>query len=147
MSIRDGLAATAIGVLTNGRLDKRLHPVSGCALRARRPRTAHPLPRSAKPQVGALEALRDAAKLAWQSGRLLVTPTTTALPPKHRRAVLALRAPSFVMLGNLTDATAIAVPAGRFEGTGLPRSLQILGPPGSEDAVLALAERLERTAP
>jgi len=28
----------------------------------------------------------------------------------------------------------------------LPRSLQILGPPGSEDAVLDLAARLERLA-
>jgi Asp-tRNA(Asn)/Glu-tRNA(Gln) amidotransferase A subunit family amidase len=34
------------------------------------------------------------------------------------------------------------VPFGKFDD-GLPRSLQIMGPPGSEDAVLALAERLE----
>lgn len=145
MSIRDGLAATAVGVLTNGRLDKRLHPVSGSLFAlvglGRLVRYRDP-----KPQIERLEALRDAAKRAWSSGRLLVSPTTTALPPKHRRAVLALRAPSFVMLGNLTDATAIAVPAGRFAGTGLPRSLQVLGPPGSEDAVLSLAERLERVA-
>ena len=56
---------------------------------------------------------------------------------------MRLRAPSFAMLGNLIDATAIAIPFGRFEDTVLPRSLQILGPPGSEDAVLELAERLE----
>ena len=42
----------------------------------------------------------------------------------------------------LTDATAIAIPFGSFDGTTLPRSLQILGPPGSEQAVLDLAERL-----
>jgi Asp-tRNA(Asn)/Glu-tRNA(Gln) amidotransferase A subunit family amidase len=142
MSIRDGLAATALGVLTNGRLDKRLHPVSG-ALFALVGLGKLVRYRDAAPQVERVESLRDAAKLAWSSGRLLVSPTTTQLPPKHRRAVLALRAPSFVMLGNLTDATAVAVPCGRFEGTGLPRSLQILGPPGSEDAVLELASRLE----
>ena len=37
-------------------------------------------------------------------------------------------------------------PFGRFPD-GLPRSLQIMGPPGSEDAVLYLAERLEAVAP
>ncbi|HEY1958767.1 MAG TPA: amidase [Polyangiaceae bacterium] len=142
LSFADGLAATALGVLTNGRLDKRLHPVSaslfalvglGKLVRYRDP----------APQIARLESLREAARRAWSTGRLIVSPTTTALPPKHGRAVLALRAPSFVMLGNLVDATAIAIPFGRFAGTTLPRSLQILGPPGSEDAVLDLAARLE----
>jgi Asp-tRNA(Asn)/Glu-tRNA(Gln) amidotransferase A subunit family amidase len=53
---------------------------------------------------------------------------------------------SFCKLGNLTDATALALPFGSYRPRGapaMPRSLQILGPPGSEDAVLALAERLE----
>jgi Asp-tRNA(Asn)/Glu-tRNA(Gln) amidotransferase A subunit family amidase len=49
---------------------------------------------------------------------------------------------AFTKLGNLTDATSIAIPFGHFDGTPLPRSLQILGPPGSEQAVLDLAERL-----
>lgn len=146
MSIREGLVATALGVLSNGRLDKRLHPVSaslfalvalGKLVRYRNP----------APQVARLEELRRSAASAWAKGRLIVTPTTTALPPKHGRAVLALRAPSFAMLGNLVDATAIAIPFGRFEGTSLPRLLQILGPPGSEDAVLDLAERLVSLAP
>jgi Asp-tRNA(Asn)/Glu-tRNA(Gln) amidotransferase A subunit family amidase len=140
MSVAEGLAATALGVLSNGRIDKRLHPVSaslfalvglGKLVRYRDP----------APQLARVEALREAANRVWRSGRLIVSPTTTSLPPKHGRAVLALRAPSFVMLGNVTDATAIAVPFGRFEG-GLPRSIQILGPPGSENAVLELARLL-----
>lgn len=141
MSIKEGLAATAMGVLTDGRLDKRLHPVSASlfALVGLGRLVRY---RDAAPQEARLEALRATAKRAWDSGRLIVSPTTTALPPKHRRAVLALRAPSFVMLGNMTDATSIAIPFGRFEGTSLPRSLQILGPAGSEDAVLDLAARL-----
>jgi Asp-tRNA(Asn)/Glu-tRNA(Gln) amidotransferase A subunit family amidase len=49
---------------------------------------------------------------------------------------------AFCKLGNLVDATAAVVPFGTYEG-GLPRSVQILGPPGSEDGVMALAERLE----
>ena len=141
MTIREGLAATALGVLSNGRLDKRIHPVAA-SLFALVGLGKLTLYRDAAPWVARAEALRDAAAHAWSSGRLLVTPTTTSLPPKHGRAVIALRAPSFVMLGNLVDATAIAVPFGRFDGTGLPRSLQVLGPPGSEEAVLALAARL-----
>jgi len=144
LSITEGLAATAFGVLANGRLDKRLHPVSaslfalvglGKLVRYRDP----------APQVARVAALREAVNRVWASQRIIVSPTTTSLPPKHGRAVLALRAPSFAMLGNLVDATAIAIPFGRFEGAGLPRSLQLLGPPGSEDAVLELAERLERS--
>ena len=145
MSIREGLAATTLAVLSNGRLDKRLHPVSASlfALVGLGKLVRY---RKTEPQVARLETLRAAAARAWDTGRLLVSPTTTSLPPKHGRAVLALRAPSFAMLGNLIDATAIAIPFGRFEDTVLPRSLQILGPPGSEDAVLDLAERLESLA-
>jgi Asp-tRNA(Asn)/Glu-tRNA(Gln) amidotransferase A subunit family amidase len=67
---------------------------------------------------------------------------------------------TFCKLGNLTDATGLALPFGSYPARtaagrswlrrsgarpepAMPRSLQILGPPGSEDAVLALAERLE----
>ena len=50
---------------------------------------------------------------------------------------------TFCQLGNLCDATAIVIPFGRFSPSGLPRALQILGPPGSETAVLDLAQRLE----
>jgi Asp-tRNA(Asn)/Glu-tRNA(Gln) amidotransferase A subunit family amidase len=143
LSIKEGLAAATLGVLTDGRLDKRLHPVSASLFAlvgiGRLVRY-----RDAAPQETRLEQIRAAAKRAWDTGRLIVSPTTTALPPKHRRAVLALRAPTFVMLGNLTDATAIAIPFGRFDGTSLPRSLQVLGPPGSEDAVFALAQKLQR---
>jgi Asp-tRNA(Asn)/Glu-tRNA(Gln) amidotransferase A subunit family amidase len=140
MTVSEGLAATALGVLSNGRIDKRLHPVSASlfALVGLGKLVRY---RKAAPQVARLERVREAAARVWERG-LIVSPTTTSLPPKHGRAVLALRAPSFVMMGNLIDATAIAIPFGRFDGTGLPRSLQILGPPGSEEAVFSLAERL-----
>ncbi len=143
MTISEGLAATAFGVLSNGRIDKRLHPVSA-SLFALVGLGKLVLYRDPALQVARIEGLRTVVSRVWQSGRIIVAPTTTSLPPKHGRAVLALRAPSFAMLGNLADATAIAIPFGRFEGSGLPRSLQLLGPPGSEDAVLDLAERLEK---
>ncbi len=143
MGLAEGLAATALGLASGGRLDKRMHPASGALfalvglgkLRYRDP----------APQIARVERLRELVRAVWASGRLLVSPTTTSLPPRHGRAVFALRAPSFAMLGNLVDATALALPFGRFEGSPLPRSLQILGPPGSEHAVLDLAERLEQS--
>jgi Asp-tRNA(Asn)/Glu-tRNA(Gln) amidotransferase A subunit family amidase len=41
-----------------------------------------------------------------------------------------------------SDATALAIPFGRFAG-GLARSMQLLGPPGSEEALVDAAERME----
>ena len=143
MGVVEGLTATALGLASGGRLDKRMHPVSGALFAlvglGRLVRYRDPAP-----QIAKAERLREAVRRIWDSGRLIVSPTTTSLPPRHGRAVFALRAPSFVMLGNLVDATALALPFGRFAGSPLPRSLQILGPPGSEHAVLDLAERLEQ---
>jgi amidase len=82
----------------------------------------------------------------WAQGRLVIAPTTTISPPKHGRALLARTWQAFTRLGNLTDATACALPFGKFL-TGLPRSIQVLGPPGSEEDVLDLAETLEDIAP
>jgi Asp-tRNA(Asn)/Glu-tRNA(Gln) amidotransferase A subunit family amidase len=43
--------------------------------------------------------------------------------------------------GNLSDATALAIPFGTFDGR-LPRAIQLMGPPGSERALLDLADRI-----
>jgi Asp-tRNA(Asn)/Glu-tRNA(Gln) amidotransferase A subunit family amidase len=90
----------------------------------------------------ALEDLRRAAKKIWDDGTLIVSPTVTERPPRHGRAAFAYRLMSFCKLGNLTDATGIALPTAPFPGSNLPRSFQVLGPSGSEDAVLDLGERL-----
>ena len=47
------------------------------------------------------------------------------------------------MPGNLVDATGLAIPWDRFPD-GLPRGVQLLGPPGSERALIELAGRLAR---
>jgi Asp-tRNA(Asn)/Glu-tRNA(Gln) amidotransferase A subunit family amidase len=82
-------------------------------------------------------------KRLWDDGTLVVPPACTTRPPRHGRAAWAYRLMSFCKLGNLVDATGLALPFGTFAGSSLPRSLQILGPSGSEDAVLDLAARLE----
>jgi Asp-tRNA(Asn)/Glu-tRNA(Gln) amidotransferase A subunit family amidase len=91
--------------------------------------------------VQLIARVRDAAARAFDDGRLLVAPTTGFPAPLHGRAVFARGIAAFAKLGNILDATAVAVPFGSFS-SGAPRSIQILGPPGSEDAVLDLAESL-----
>jgi amidase len=86
--------------------------------------------------------VRAAVKSIWESGRLIVAPTTTSLPPKHGLSTFDWSVLAFTKLGNLVDATAISIPFGTFDATGLPRGLQILGPPGSEASVLDLAGKL-----
>ncbi len=96
----------------------------------------------------ALERIADvraAAKTHFDAGELIVSPTTTFPAPRHGHAVFARGIAAFVKLGNVLDATAVAIPFGRFP-CGLPRSIQILGPANAEDALLELAERLEHAA-
>jgi Asp-tRNA(Asn)/Glu-tRNA(Gln) amidotransferase A subunit family amidase len=70
-------------------------------------------------------------------------PTSTFPAPRHGGSLTNQYVMAYTMLGNVTDSTALAIPFGRFAG-GLPRSLQLLGPPGSERALIDAAERIER---
>jgi Asp-tRNA(Asn)/Glu-tRNA(Gln) amidotransferase A subunit family amidase len=142
LPMRDGIPAVLLALLSGGRLDKRVHPntavlLAGCFALGFRHRDRS---RSAK----ALADLRAATKKIWDRGTLIVSPTVTERPPRHGRAAFAYRLMSFCKLGNLTDATGLAVPTHPFPGSTLPRSFQVLGPSGSEDAVLDLGERLEK---
>jgi Asp-tRNA(Asn)/Glu-tRNA(Gln) amidotransferase A subunit family amidase len=147
LPLLQALPAVLLGIVSGGRLDKRVHPNTGVlfagaaalSLRYRdRDRTEARLAKL-RADIGAI----------WARGHLVVTPTLTARPPKHGRAAWAYRLMTFCKLGNMVDATGLALPFGHYRVRGtvaMPRSLQILGPPGSEDAVLALAERLEALA-
>ncbi len=139
----EGLSAVLLGLVSGGRLDKRVHPTSG-ALLALMALGQWTIYRDAARWEDALAELRARMKAIWDSGRLVIAPTTTSLPPRHGRSVLDWTVLAFTKLGNLTDSTSISVPFGTFDETGLPRGLQVLGPPGSEQAVMDLAERLTR---
>jgi Asp-tRNA(Asn)/Glu-tRNA(Gln) amidotransferase A subunit family amidase len=141
MEFMEGLQAVLLGLATLGQLDKRVHPTSGAllALMAVGKGTIY---RDRVRWEDELASLRAAMRAIWSTGRLVVAPTTTSLPPKHGRAALDWTVLAFTKLGNMVDSTSISVPFGRFDGTSLPRGLQILGPPGSEERVLALAEKL-----
>lgn len=88
-----------------------------------------------------IENIRRRMNEIWSQGLVVVTPTTTYPAPRHGRVFWTMNIMSFAKLGNLTDATGLAVPFGKFPD-GMPRSLQFLGPPGSEETLLDLAEKM-----
>ena len=141
---REALPAVLLSIVSKGRLDRRVHPNTALLLAAvLGMRLVH------RDKVRAARRVADArarVQAIWDSGALVISPTCSLRPPRHGRAALALRLMSFCKLGNLVDATGLAIPFGTFPGTTLPRSLQILGPPGSEEAVLDMGARLEALA-
>lgn len=139
------LPAVLLGVASGGRLDKRVHPNTGILL-AGTQLLGLTRYRDRARVAAALRRLEEAARAIWAEGRLIVAPVTTVPAPRHGRAAFDWDLQAFCKLGNLIDATAAAIPFGTFD-RGMPRGLQILGPPGSEEAVMALAERLEAGSP
>lgn len=137
-----GALGAAMSAATVGRWlgDRRLHPASArvalelTILRGLRDRD--PAEASAR-----ADALVRRVTALFEDGFVLATPTTTHPAPPLGRALSIRGLAAFVKLANVVDATALAVPFGRFAG-GLPRSLQLLGPPGAEHRLLELAGRL-----
>jgi Asp-tRNA(Asn)/Glu-tRNA(Gln) amidotransferase A subunit family amidase len=145
LSTPEAVAAVAIGLASQGRLDRRVHMNTAALLLLVQTGnlTIYRDPSRCDAAVG---RLRHATEAIWAQGRLVIAPTATVPAPKHGRGIFTPKWQAFTKLGNLSDATAVALPFGRFEN-GLPRSIQVLGPPGSEEAVLDLAEKLEELAP
>ena len=145
LPVPEAVAAVFLALASQGRLDRRVHTNTAALLLLVQTGNLT-IYRDASRFDAAVGRLRHAMAAIWSKGRLVISPTATVPPPKHGRALFTRNWQSFTKLGNLTDATAIALPFGRFEN-GLPRSLQVLGPPGSEEAVLDLAAKLEELAP
>ena len=133
-----------LALASRGKLDKRFHPNTAflLALLAMGKLTLY---RDKAKERAKVQKVQDACNEIWSKGTLLVAPTTTFPAPLHGRAATTRRLIAFAKLGNLTDSTSIAVPFGKFSN-GLPRSIQVLGPAGSEKAVLDLGEHLEAYA-
>jgi Asp-tRNA(Asn)/Glu-tRNA(Gln) amidotransferase A subunit family amidase len=143
--ISEAIAAVFLALVSQGRLDRRVHTNTAALLFLVQTGNLT-LYRDASRFDAAVGRLRHTMGSIWSKGRLVVSPTATMPPPKHGRALFTRNWQAFTKLGNLTDATAIAIPFGRF-ASGLPRSLQVLGPPGSEEAVIDLATKLEGLGP
>lgn len=140
MSLFGGFSAVVSSLLFRGRLgDKRFHP-----------RTAEVLAliligrmtlyRDRSLAIQRSDAMRARFHAAWQQGHVIVAPVTSYPPPLLGRSHWNFDLLSSTIPGNLSDATALAMPFGHFDG--LPRSLQLMGPAGSEYALLELAEQL-----
>jgi amidase len=89
---------------------------------------------------------------SWPADGLLVTPTLTRLPApvtalRSQAGVTddALRFSALVRLWNVTGQPAISLPL-HETGDGIPVGVQLVGPPGRDDLVLALAAQLEARA-
>jgi amidase len=91
----------------------------------------------------------------WDECDVLMTPTTARAPipadgAYGRSAAVAVntagRFTPFTAVFNLTGQPAVAVPAG-WDSDGVPLSVQLVGRPGAEDVLYALAGELEQAAP
>ena len=85
--------------------------------------------------------VRDAFARLWAAGQLVVAPVTAYPPPRILRSNRTAHLLSCTVVGNLADATGLAIPFGTFDGR-LPRAIQLLGPPGSERLLLDVAQRI-----
>lgn len=142
LTMAEGVRAVASALLLRGRTgDRRFHPhtaaIFGLVALGR-----YTVFRDRRRAVDNAARFRDAVRRAWDAGRLLVMPTTTCPAPRHGETFRNRHILTFTMIGNVCDATMLAIPFGRF-ADGLPRSIQLWGPPGSEHALLDAAEKIE----
>jgi allophanate hydrolase len=96
-----------------------------------------------------LAALRRASERAWAAVDLILTPTAGTIYTIDAVAAepLALNATlgRYTNFMNLFDLAGVAVPAG-FRADGLPFGVTLVGPAGSERALLRIAGRLHRAS-
>jgi Asp-tRNA(Asn)/Glu-tRNA(Gln) amidotransferase A subunit family amidase len=148
LSLTEAVPAVFMALASRGKLDRRVHTNTAAVLAlAQTGRLSiYRNPSRFDQRVGQLRNAMDSIWHAPGGGRLVIAPSATISPPRHGRALFHWTWQAFTRLGNLTDATAVAIPFGKFDD-GLPRSIQIMGPAGSEEAVLDLAQKLEDVAP
>jgi Asp-tRNA(Asn)/Glu-tRNA(Gln) amidotransferase A subunit family amidase len=141
LSWRQGMQAVLSGALLRGRFgDRRLHPVTA-ELLLLIALGRYTLYRNKVHVMRQVSALRQQVEEIWARGQVLAMPVCMFSPPKLGWTNYNFDLLACTVLGNLVDATGLSIPFGRF-ASGLPRSIQLLGPPGSEDALLGAAEQL-----
>lgn len=140
ISLGEGLRAVLSGVILRGALgDRRMHP--GLAeLLALIVLGRITIYRDRGKALDGARRIQDAFDAVWGRGLLVVAPTCSYPAPRLGKLNRRLHYLDSTVPGNISDATGLAMPFGRF-ADGLPRSLQVMGPPGSEQALLDFAER------
>jgi Asp-tRNA(Asn)/Glu-tRNA(Gln) amidotransferase A subunit family amidase len=146
LTLGEGLRAVVAALVARGRFgDRRFHPHTAAVLGLIALGRVS-LYRNRVKAERDTESFRSQVRELWDRGLLVVAPTTAWPAPRHGGTFLNFGVQTFTMPGNLADATALALPFGRFPD-GMPRSIQIWGPPGSEDVVLDVAARVLREGP
>ncbi len=143
MTFWRGLGAVLSGAVLRGRVfgDRRFHPLTADLLLLIA-LGRYTLYRDREKATRKAHAVRDAVRALWADGRVVVMPVAVEPPPLRMRTTRHMKLLDYTVYGNLADATGLSIPFGTFAGTRLPRSIQVLGPPGSEDALLELGARI-----
>jgi allophanate hydrolase len=135
----------AVGPLWRERPDA-FHPVTRQVLAGGEAQTAQ----QAFEAFHRLEGLRRQAEAVWAACDLLLLPTAPTLPTVERALADPLRVNSLLgtwtNFANLLDCAAVAVPAARA-ADGRPFGVSLVGPAGTDEALLAAAAQWEAGAP
>mgnify|MGYP001298323618 CR=1 FL=1 len=141
IGLADGIIASVLAVVSGGRLDKRVHPTTA-ALLLQIALGGVLVFRDKQRALADAHAVKASFERVWSEGTLVAMPVTCYPAPRIGHTVKNMRVIECTVPGNLADAAAIAIPFGKF-ADGLPRALQLMGPPGSELQLIELAERFE----
>lgn len=144
LPLMSGLGAITMALATNGRFDKRIHPTTAALLLQMAVGRLFVFSNPSRALADAREVKNSFERL-WAHGTVVAMPVTCFPAPYVGKTVRNMRVVECTIPGNLADATALAIPFGRFADS-TPRALQLLGPPGSELHLIELAERLSPAA-
>jgi amidase len=141
----EALGAVISSVVLRGRWgDRRIHPATA-ELLALIALGHYTLYRDRDRAIASADEFKRRVGAVWDRGDLIAMPVCMWGAPKIGRTNYNRHLLSCTFPGNLADATGLAIPFGSFPN-GLPRAIQLLGPPGSEDLLIDLAERVETPA-
>lgn len=96
--------------------------------------------RDKKRALSNAKRVKDSFERLWDRGVIVALPLAAWGAPKLGRTNWNPRLLECTVPGNLADATGLSLPFGRWPN-GLPRAIQLLGPPGSELSLIEFAER------
>jgi Asp-tRNA(Asn)/Glu-tRNA(Gln) amidotransferase A subunit family amidase len=141
LEFAEGMQAVISGVVLRGRFgDRRFYPSTAEAFLAIA-LGRFTFFRDRNKAVNDAERFREAVGALWDRGFVVVLPVSMFPAPRHHRSILNWKLIWCTVPGNIVDATSLSIPFGRFPD-GMPRALQVMGPPGSEAVVLDIGERI-----
>ncbi|HHH28844.1 MAG TPA: amidase [Polyangiaceae bacterium] len=143
LSFWEGLIAVLSGTVLRGKLfnDRRFYPLTA-ELLLMIAIGRYTIFRDRGRALKRAFEVRDSIQDIWADSRLLVMPVTAFEPPRINRSTRNHALLDYTVYGNLSDTTAMSIPFGMFPKTKLPRAIQIMGPPGSEEVLLDLTDRI-----